>query len=328
MSDSLDPLSSRRDYSKSRLDEVHSRVEGIVKGGEFPRLCIYVTGSFGRLEASEYSDLDLFFVHRGSCNSDSIPWIRKTLLDADLIRTVQDLGFPEFSNDGEYLTIHYLDDIRGAIGGPDDDFRNYFTARMLLLLESQPLFNEALYERILKEIIDSYWRDYRDHEASFRPLFLTNDIMRFWRTLCLNYEYRRNLAEEDPDGRHRRDLKNLKLRFSRLLTCHSAVVLLSVKRDSVSPEELSRMPRLTPLDRLDRVAEEVPETRERVKEIKRAYAWFLQETARGKDDIVGWISDSVTRDDAFRRGREFGTQMYRLLCEVTAETDTMRFLVV
>ena len=65
-----------------------------------------------------------------------------------------------------------------------------------------------------------------------------------------------------------------------------------------------------------------------MKEIKRAYAWFLDETARGKEDMIGWISDPATRDDAFRRGREFGTRMYRLLCEVTAETDTMRFLVV
>ena len=328
MSDPLDRLSSRRDYSKRRLEEVRSRVEGIVKGDVFPDLCIYVTGSFGRLEASEYSDLDLFFVHRGSSSSNSIPRIRKTLLDADPIRAVQDLQFPEFSNDGEYLTVHYLDDIRGAMGGPDDDFRNFFTARLLLLLESQPLFNDVLYEGILKEIIDSYWRDYPNHEASFRPLFLTNDIMRFWRTLCLNYEYRRNHAAEDPDGRHRRDLKNLKLRFSRLLTCHSAVVLLSVNRDSVSPEELLGIARLTPLDRLDRVAEEVPGTGEQVKEIKRAYAWFLDETARGKEDAIGWISESATRDDAFRRGREFGTQIYRLLCEVTAETDTMRFLVV
>ena len=29
-------------------------------------LCIYVTGSFGRLEASQYSDLDLFFIHPGN----------------------------------------------------------------------------------------------------------------------------------------------------------------------------------------------------------------------------------------------------------------------
>ena len=132
--------------------------------------------------------------------------------------------------------------------------------------------------------------------------------MRFWRTLCLNYEYRRNHAAEDPDGRYRRDLKNLKLRFSRLLTCRSAVVLLSVNRDSAGPEELLAIARLTPLDRLDRVAEEVPGTREQVKQIKRAYAWFLDETARGKEDAIGWISKSATRDDAFRRGRGLASQ--------------------
>ena len=191
MSVSLDRLPLRRDYAQSRLEEVRSRVKEIVKQGDFPGLCIYVTGSFGRLEASEHSDLDLFFVHKGSSRLNAIPRIRKTLLDADLVRAVERLGFPEFSNDGEYLTVHYLDDIREALGGPNDDFKNYFTARMLLLLESRPLFNEALYADFLKKIIESYCRDYVDHEASFRPLFLTNDIMRFWRTLCLNYEHRR-----------------------------------------------------------------------------------------------------------------------------------------
>lgn len=326
-SEPFDRLSSRRSYAEKRLKEVSSRVREIVTGDGFQDLCIYVTGSFGRLEASRHSDLDLFFVHKGSANSNAVPRIRKTLLDADLIRAAQRLHFPEFSNDGEYLTVHYLDDIRDALGGPDDDFRNYFTARMLLLLESQPLYNESLYEEILREIVDSYCRDFADHETSFRPLFLTNDIMRFWRTLCLNYEYQRNRPEADPDG-HRSDLKNLKLKFSRLLTCHSAVVLLSVNRDSVSPKELLEIVRLTPLDRLDRVAREVPGTTEQVKEIKREYAWFLEESARAKDDMIEWISDSATREDAFGRGREFGTQMYRLLCEVTAGTDTMRFLVV
>ena len=123
--------------------------------------------------------------------------IKKTLLDADLIRAAQELRFPDFSNDGEYLEVHYIDDILNNLGGPRDDFQNHFTARLLLLLESRPLYNESFYENVMKKIIYSYYRDYHDHEDSFSPIFLINDIIRFWRTLCLNYEHRR----ESPSRR-------------------------------------------------------------------------------------------------------------------------------
>jgi len=45
-----------------------------------------------------------------------------------------------FSNDGEFLRILYLEDMLEQLGGREDDYLNYFTARMLLLLESKPLY--------------------------------------------------------------------------------------------------------------------------------------------------------------------------------------------
>ena len=327
MSNELALLSSRRDFSTEKLAGLGSRIEKIDVLREMPDLCIYVTGSFGRLEASKHSDLDLFFIHKGAFKSNPVPRIQKTLLDADLIRITRDSSFPDFSNDGEYLTVHYLDDIRDAIGGPYDDFKNYFTARMLLLLESRSLYNKDFYACILKTIVESYYRDYHDHETSFRPVFLINDIMRFWRTLCLNYEHRRN-RPSDSDKKNRSFLLNLKLKFSRLLTCYSAVVLLSIKRDTVNPDDLLEIVQLSPLDRLDRVADMVPGTREQVTEMKRSYSWFLEKTARTKHEVFHWIADPGNRNDAFCKGREFATQMYGLLLKVTEGTDTMRFLVV
>ena len=167
-------IAERAEFSQSRLNEVRDRIAGLPGLSELPRLCIYVTGSFGRMEATRYSDLDVFFIHDGSSESDTIPRIRKTLLDADLIRAAQDLEFPEFSNDGQYLEVHYIDDILQNLGGPKDDFHNHFTARLLLLLESRPLYNDSLYECFMMKIINSYFRDYVRHEETFSPVFLVD----------------------------------------------------------------------------------------------------------------------------------------------------------
>lgn len=318
----------RRKYSLMRLAEVRQRVGGIDPLEKLPNLCIYVTGSYGRLEASEYSDLDLFFIHRGTRKKDQVPRIEKTLLDARLIDLARDLHFPEFSRDGEYLTVHYIDDIREALGSPADDFENFFTARLLLLLESRALYNEELYEELVESAINSYFRDFHDHETTFRPIFLINDIIRFWRTLCLNYEHRRNRPLEDTREKNKNHLMNLKLKFSRLLTCFSTVILLSRNRDVLTPRTFVEIIGLPPIERLDRAAEIVPSAESLVSEIKDRYARFLNRTGRPKEEVLNWISDRGERDQAFAEGRVFHSQMYDLLLELTKETDTMRYLVI
>lgn len=328
MNGCLESLSSRREYAQKRLDEFCSRIDKIDVLENLPDLCIYVTGSFGRLEASEHSDLDLFFIHKGASDTNQVPWIKKTLLDADLIKAVEELDFPEFSNDGEYLSVHYLEDIKETLGGRDDDFENHFTARLLLLLESRPLHNEKVYNDILQEIVDSYFRDFDDHGTSFRPIFLINDILRFWRTLCLNYEHRRNRSGDDEAGQIKSHLLNLKLKFSRLLTCHSAIALLSMNGGAVEPDKLLEIIKLSPLERLVKIAETESKTKKYVEAMKNDYSWFLEKTGCEKSVVLSWIANHDDRKDAFDKGRQFATQMYKILCEVTDGTDIMRFLVV
>src|SRR4029077_1082056 len=111
------------------------------------------------------SDLDLFFVSDGEQPVDRTA---KTLIDAELIKITREMGFPPFSNDAQYLEIHSLQEMLEKLGGPEDDFRNFFTARMLLLLESRPVYGDVAYKRILTKIINAYFRDYHDHTGDFR----------------------------------------------------------------------------------------------------------------------------------------------------------------
>ena len=165
--------------------------------------------------------------------------INRTLMDASLITKCRNMCFPEFSGDGEYLKIHDLQNITSNLGGPRDDFENHFTARLLLLLESLSIYNDSLYERVLRELTGCYFRDYQGHEGDFRPIFLVNHILRFWKTLCLNYEHSRNNFYLVPNEVQKSHLKNLKMNFSRMLTSSPLVILLAVPRECLNPKSVS-----------------------------------------------------------------------------------------
>ena len=319
-------IGERKEWSKAKVKAFIESVSTLPEVTKHPDLCIYVTGSFGRLEASSYSDLDLFFIKEGTRAKAQMSYIDKTLMDASLICKCREVNFPEFSGDGEYLEVHYLQSMIENLGGRKDDYENLFTARLLLLLESLPIYNESLYEKVLREITDSYFRDYEDHEQNFRPLFLINDILRFWKTLCLNYEYSRNNLGTDEARARKSHLRNLKLKFSRMLTCFSLVIALAVPRDSIEPEECVRLMRERPLERLRSVA--VDSNREELwNKLTEDYSWFLRTTGRPQNEVLDWIGLSANREEAFGRAVRFGDTIYDLLIQV-AKPETLRYLVI
>ena len=83
------------------------------------------------------------------------------------------------------------------------------------------------------------------------PAFLTNDILRLWRTFCVNYEA--GTEREPEDKKAKGKLKNYKLKHSRMLTCYSAILwLLAIyaKKNSVSRDDAFAMTGMTPTERL------------------------------------------------------------------------------
>ena len=185
-------------------------------------VCVYATGSVARGEANAHSDLDIFILDAYDEQLGELPFpeVKATLLRADLIRAGESAGFPPFSGDGIYLETHTVSKLVVSMGGRKDDVTNAFTARMLLILESRAILNHAAHELAKNRIVDSYWRDFADHTTSFSPVFLVNDIMRYWKTVCVNYEADRTAgAPTGVDGltwKNRSRLRNVKLKFSRL----------------------------------------------------------------------------------------------------------------
>jgi predicted nucleotidyltransferase len=330
-------LSERRSLTSTRIQNLQAKLHGAEKRIS-GKACVYATGSFGRGESGLHSDLDLFIVGKrnGECGPDGREGSLLSRLDdicvkADLIEVTRKLGIPEFSGDGRYLVHYSVHDFTKTLGTPEDDASNTFTARLLLLLESRPLLEANVYQEIIEEVTTAYWRDYEDHKSDFKPAFLANDILRLWRTFCVNYEARTERMSDDKKAKGK--VKNYKLKHSRLLTCYSALLyLLAIYRreGTVHPEDALKMIKSTPTERLGWLAanSEFSEAHNSIHELLDLYDNFLEATNLNEAELTEKFKDKETSKKAFFAARKFGDAMFEALSKIGGNTDFHRLLVV
>lgn len=286
------------------------------------RICIYTTGSFGRSGACSYSDLDVFIValEENVTQERRLSRLEEIELLASIVHTNRELGLPELDGDGGFLKVHQLEDYLKGLGKPHDDADNTFTGRLLLLLESKPIFGTTPYQLVRRECVLRYWTDYSDHSDSFLPAFLVNDILRFWRTLCVNYEAGTTLNPA------RRRAKNYKLKFSRLLTCFSAIVGIQAQFQqggTVSAEEVIEILDRTPLERLRRIGDQLGGVvSNRITDLEELYDGFLRETNCSKHDLYGKMEDPDYYKRSLSGAREFGDVFFDLI-QLLSVTEPM-----
>ena len=232
-------LTARFNNAKERLTRVREAFNGLTSPFSEYSSFVYCAGSLGRGDVGEQSDLDMFL---GTIkNEEDRKHLVELRLLAHAIEINDTLKYEAFSNDGEFLKVYSLEKMLKALGSPSDDSENLFTARMLMLLESKCVCNDRIYNRSLKKIIEHYFRDSHGKE-SFKPLFLLNDLLRYWRTLCLNYE----LTRDDPYRPWRK--KNINLKFSRMLTVFGTVLPIIISRIN-SVKGIQDLVSLTPHER-------------------------------------------------------------------------------
>ena len=285
----IDPLQRIIDASDAFVSRYNKETEHFPDDSEWGReICIYLVGSFARGEgimppgetgshqSVPQSDIDLFFVAAPKAKITREKEIRLFYRFIDLHLTE---GYKRFSRDCEFLKVHEFDDLWKVIGAPADDSTNTFTARMLLLLEGVNLYNPRVHEQLIKATLKQYFKDYMFNEQDFKPQFLINDITRYWKTLCLNYEAFRN---HEDQFKTRED--NLKLRFSRKLLCFSTVVGLLDLGPAVSAGDVKELVALKPLERIARVCGRSDQLREQFLVLQEEYANFLGWSRECKKD--------------------------------------------
>lgn len=235
-------IARRRTESERKLAQAR---ELVTNGGFFkdPGLTVFLAGSIGRKDVGARSDFDPFIV-----SIKNFDEVQEAELVGMLDTVNSGLGFEPFSN-RRYIKIYRLPELLMHTGSPQDDSENSLTARMLLLLESAYLANGDSYRSVREHILSQYFRDERGKE-SFRPLFLLNDVLRYWRTLCLNYE----------DLRHEPNRpwwkKNANLKFSRMVTVFATVAALTVG-EVRGKSDFEPFCELTPLERLARALDSI-----------------------------------------------------------------------
>jgi UTP:GlnB (protein PII) uridylyltransferase len=101
-------MQTRAEYSQERLDELARRMDPVLGLLDEHPLCVYATGSYGRLEGWSGSDIDLFFLYDNQDETERLPRTTFVQLASHLIRTTDDMGFPPFSGDGRYLDVQYI----------------------------------------------------------------------------------------------------------------------------------------------------------------------------------------------------------------------------
>lgn len=175
-------------------------------------------GSLARNEFTPHSDIDWTLLVDGKVCSDH----RKAR--SSVHKVIIDECQKEVGKEETFGGISFSHDLVHKIGGNEDTNKNT-TQRILLLLESCSLGNCCAYNRVKREILSRYIKEdwgiwNTEHKV---PRFLLNDIARYWRTMCVDFAYKRR----DRNGVGWA-IRTLKLRLSRkliyvsgLLSCYS-----------------------------------------------------------------------------------------------------------
>jgi hypothetical protein len=201
---------------------------------------VAVAGSFGRLEGSQASDGDYILIVRDT----SAPSLAS---DTEKIHAaIRKLGVSPPNKSGVFSAPRTQGELVKDIGGlaeePDE-----LAKRMLLLLESRPVFGDVNFLRIIQSIFEKYAHDVND-DLTKEHVFLLNDLIRYFRYICVNYQL--NFWRENEKW----PIRNLKLRHSRLLMYSGLLFILGEASKYQDESKISIVWDWLPLTPLERIA--------------------------------------------------------------------------
>jgi predicted nucleotidyltransferase len=250
---------------------------------------VVLFGSIARNECTHDSDIDWTLLVDGQADA------KHYNLSFDVNQKLKDTGLAQPGTSGMFGQITYSHNLIHKVGGEDDTNHN-LTRRILLLLESEKIQNVnnsnsiTSYNRVLRGIIGQYI----DNDSGFRsdrgnnvPRFLLNDVIRFWRTMCVDFAYKQKEQFGEKWG-----LRNIKLRTSRkliyvkgLLMCYCCYKNGDLKdKDSVK-EFLESIVHIKPLEFILSVLLKNKVNENVILNLLDSYSEFLEH-----------LNDPVTRD--------------------------------
>lgn len=184
------------------------RLGDVLRGEDPSDTSVVVFGSLAREEYTTGSDVDWTLLIDGQADEGHYEAARSI---AGILRRE---GFHEPGPTGVFGNVAFSHPILHQIGGQDDT-NKLTTQRILLLLESRALGDAEAHDRVLTLVLNRYVADDRGllygSKGDVVPRFLLNDIVRYWRTVTVDFVYKQR---DRADGWA---LRNTKLKMSRKL---------------------------------------------------------------------------------------------------------------
>ncbi len=242
---------------------------------------IVVAGSIAREEMTGESDFDYFLLARALV--ENVGLIEEYRRAADYAR--EQIGALQPGTTGIFGRMIPASDFVDLIGLEEDSNRNQ-TRRVLFLEESRSLWQDAQHAEVRRRVLERYLYDYTERKKQGVPRFLMNDVVRYWRTVAVDYQAKR--WDEAIKSQKKWGLRYLKLRISRKLSFAAALVALywpTLQGEPTTVDALAEQFSIPSLGRLAQLGTVVGDnTRESLLEIFRI-----------ADDFAGFLSRPESR---------------------------------